>query len=255
MPKADQAAKSTRIRDNQRRSRARRKEYLEDLERRLRRFEKLGVEATQEVQAAGRKAAEENALLRSLLKIRSVTDGEIDAYLQEHRGATSSIAALPSPESVPSKFELETAGRSACGVGSGSGQRCSPLLMPRSGISRAQSTTTTNMLIKRVEGLPSRPLPLPHPGLSLAPLVADVPPINCEEIPKDWSSIPSTHEIRLGSPTRPGAGQLTPCETAAGIITRMRGDPDLQNARAELGCSSESTCMVRNLAIFDLLDR
>ncbi|KAI1915149.1 hypothetical protein LOZ39_003013 [Ophidiomyces ophidiicola] len=252
MPKADQAAKSTRIRDNQRRSRARRKEYLEDLERRLRRFEKLGVEATQEVQAAGRKAAEENALLRSLLKIRSVTDGEIDAYLQEHRGATSSIAALASSKSVPSKSELlETAGHPACGVGSGSGQRRSPLLMPRSGIGRAQSTTATTMLIKRVEGLPSRPLPLPHPGLSLAPLVADVQPTN----PKDWSSTPSMHEIRLGSPTGPGAGQLTPCETAAGIITRMRGDPDLQNARAELGCSSESTCMVKNLAIFDLLDR
>ncbi|KAB8230886.1 bZIP transcription factor [Aspergillus alliaceus] len=65
---------SQRIRDNQRRSRARRKEYIQNLEQRLHRFEVLGVQATQEVQAAGRKVVVENTHLRSLLKLHGVTD-------------------------------------------------------------------------------------------------------------------------------------------------------------------------------------
>ncbi|PGH13056.1 hypothetical protein AJ79_03893 [Helicocarpus griseus UAMH5409] len=72
---------STRIRDNQRRSRARRKEYLQDLEKRVRKFEQQGVHATIEVQAAARKVARENELLRSLLRLRGATTGEIEGYL------------------------------------------------------------------------------------------------------------------------------------------------------------------------------
>ena len=64
----DHVTSSARVRDNQRRSRARRKEYTLGLEERLRRFESLGVEVTREVQAAGRKVAAENALLWSLLR-------------------------------------------------------------------------------------------------------------------------------------------------------------------------------------------
>ncbi|KAE8390144.1 hypothetical protein BDV23DRAFT_183837 [Aspergillus alliaceus] len=90
--KANQISTSQRIRDNQRRSRARRKEYIQNLEQRLHRFEVLGVQATQQVQAAGRKVVMENTHLRSLLKLHGVTDQDIQEYL----AARSSAFIYPS---------------------------------------------------------------------------------------------------------------------------------------------------------------
>ena len=53
-----------RVRENQRRSRARRKEYLEELEARLRNYETLGVQASIDVQHSARAVLVENARLR-----------------------------------------------------------------------------------------------------------------------------------------------------------------------------------------------
>merc|ERR1712225_68184 len=71
-----------RIRDNQRRSRARRKEYLQELEIRLRQCELQGVEASSEIQGAARKVAEENKRLRALLSQQGVREDSIEVYLQ-----------------------------------------------------------------------------------------------------------------------------------------------------------------------------
>lgn len=75
-------ANLARIRDNQRRSRARRKEYLQELEARLRQCELQGVEASSEIQTAARRVAEENKKLRTLLSQQGVRDESIEAYLQ-----------------------------------------------------------------------------------------------------------------------------------------------------------------------------
>ncbi|KAJ6088234.1 hypothetical protein N7486_009495 [Penicillium sp. IBT 16267x] len=85
----DYATASARIRENQRRSRTRRKEYIQQLEQRLSAFEKLGVEATQEVQKAGRKVATENDLLRSLLMLHGITKSQIEEYLESRRRPTN----------------------------------------------------------------------------------------------------------------------------------------------------------------------
>ncbi|OAG44518.1 hypothetical protein AYO21_01008 [Fonsecaea monophora] len=53
---------------NQRRCRARRQVYIEDLERRIREHEAQGVQATAEVQLAARRVAEENRALREEVK-------------------------------------------------------------------------------------------------------------------------------------------------------------------------------------------
>jgi hypothetical protein len=95
----------TRVRDNQRRSRARRKEYIQHLEQRLRSFESQGVVASQEIQQAGRKVARENSLRRSLLLLRGVTQDEIEDFLKSHAeytprvmlGSTSAISRPVTP--------------------------------------------------------------------------------------------------------------------------------------------------------------
>lgn len=42
------------------------------------------------------------------------------------------------------------------------------------------------------------------------------------------------------------------CERAARIIASMRGNDDVESLRPELGCSTDRTCMVKNLKIFQL---
>ncbi|KFY31386.1 hypothetical protein V493_01156 [Pseudogymnoascus sp. VKM F-4281 (FW-2241)] len=66
MPDSDEG-NPTRIRNNQRRSRARRKDYLQEIERQLRQCELTGVEASPEIQSAARKVLDENRRLRTLL--------------------------------------------------------------------------------------------------------------------------------------------------------------------------------------------
>ncbi|KAJ5748308.1 uncharacterized protein N7511_010004 [Penicillium nucicola] len=119
-----------RIRDNQRRSRTRRKEYLHDLEQRLRAFEKLGVTATQEVQAAGKKVATENALLRSLLMLHGVTEPQINQYLEVNGESPSSIPSeshLVLPSGL--KGHLQTAPSQPL-----SAYHHSPIILPRNSV-------------------------------------------------------------------------------------------------------------------------
>jgi len=75
-------ANLARIRDNQRRSRARRKEYLQELEARLRQCELQGIEASSEIQQAARGVADENKKLRRLLAQHGVGDDSVEAFLQ-----------------------------------------------------------------------------------------------------------------------------------------------------------------------------
>ncbi len=82
MSSAKEKANLARIRDNQRRSRARRKEYLQELEARLRQCELQGIEASSEIQMAARRVADENRKLRGLLAQHGVGDDSIEAYLQ-----------------------------------------------------------------------------------------------------------------------------------------------------------------------------
>ncbi|KAG7287924.1 hypothetical protein NEMBOFW57_007442 [Staphylotrichum longicolle] len=84
---------STRVRDNQRRSRARKKEYLQDLERRVRQAEQQGVQASAAIQAAARQVAEENQKLRQLLRHHGVNDRNIETYL------SSGVVVVPPGDS------------------------------------------------------------------------------------------------------------------------------------------------------------
>ena len=77
------AAHLARVRDNQRRSRARRKEYLQEVEGRLRECEQTGVAASAEIQAAARRVALENSRLRLLLVRHGVSQEEIQTFLTD----------------------------------------------------------------------------------------------------------------------------------------------------------------------------
>ena len=85
-----------RLRENKRRSRARQKEYLQQLERRCRDYEQSDVQATVEMQVAARKVAEENRLLRSLLKKMGAEDAMVNNWLESQGNAEERLAtSLP----------------------------------------------------------------------------------------------------------------------------------------------------------------
>ncbi|KAK9576878.1 hypothetical protein V6Z93_010326 [Aspergillus fumigatus] len=229
---ADHITSSVRVRENQRRSRARRKEYIRDLELRVRRFESLGVEATLEIQAAGRKVATENALLWKLLRHHGVTQEEILEYIKAH-----AVGYPPCNQySTPSPT---TRGDHLWRLGVSQPTPCLP-----EGNSSLQQMTV-------------RKVALPPLSDSLAKRQGD--------LLRDQSS--SVEQPTAQGITLPGAskieqlnegqytGQSTPCETAARIIMTMRGSPDIREVRSELGCHSESNCMVRNMDIFEVLDK
>ncbi|KAF2129452.1 hypothetical protein P153DRAFT_385661 [Dothidotthia symphoricarpi CBS 119687] len=79
--RTSKAQNLARIRDNQRRSRARRKEYLHELEIKLRSCEQAGIEASSEIQSAARRVLDENKKLRALLYERGVSEQELVAAL------------------------------------------------------------------------------------------------------------------------------------------------------------------------------
>ncbi|KAL7275257.1 hypothetical protein RUND412_001802 [Rhizina undulata] len=89
----------TRIRNNQRRSRARRKEYLEGLEERWKKCQEMGVQANVDLQKAARKVIEENRLLRSILRESGMPDDLVDSRLKELN--TQAIAAAAQDAAPP----------------------------------------------------------------------------------------------------------------------------------------------------------
>ena len=76
-------SKQERIRDNQRRSRARRQEYLEDLEQRLRDCHSTCREADLQ-RAAFLDLQRENNYLRELLKLAGLSTNLIDSFIRQH---------------------------------------------------------------------------------------------------------------------------------------------------------------------------
>jgi hypothetical protein len=83
------------------RSRARRKEYLHELEAKLRSYEQIGIEASSEIQSAARRVLDENRKLRLLLHEKGVSESQIMVALEEmpdrryeHDTATSRLHAM-----------------------------------------------------------------------------------------------------------------------------------------------------------------
>lgn len=107
-------ASANRIRDNQRRSRARRKAHLEDVQRSLRLCQAQGVEAAAEIQRAARKVAEENRALRMLLRRVGVEDGRVEEFLREMGGSQGIGAERVTGGAVDELEEVMRPRRAAC---------------------------------------------------------------------------------------------------------------------------------------------
>lgn len=256
-------ANLARIRDNQRRSRARRKEYLQELESKYRQCEQLGVEASAEIQAAAKKVVEENRRLRALLKQQGFSESDIDGMAGEDTHAANALESLIGQ-------------RKKCVPASANGSRCQsatpshrlpitpapPGLQPRptqfsasseAGVRTPQYSGSHSALPSNITTTTASHTSSSHATYSLTsgPSQFHLPAMDYGlpyDDPYAWSTI-------YQPPSQPANSGNTSCHAAADAIRVIK--PDVGNElEDEMGCSTDgSDCQVSNGQIFNIMDR
>ncbi|KAK3318458.1 hypothetical protein B0H66DRAFT_238578 [Apodospora peruviana] len=263
-----------RIRENQRRSRARRREYVQELEQRLRLVELQGIEASAEIQVAARKVADENRRLRVLLNNHGFEDESIERYLAsssstappQHHGGAGSSAQMLRQLLVPRRPSLLDYG----GPTTPSfleGQQQQPLMAPTSsavdnaGMSFEGSNTDdlrppfaaanpyTNVGRETVGGY----------DYGMAGIL-QCPPLEQQHehnrIRSSLSAAPTSYSS--SSPPRSSSTRTSPgnnnCSMATDLISSMVGADPFQ-VRATLGCAPGADCAVDNMTVSNAIDQ
>jgi hypothetical protein len=234
------------IRENQRRSRARHRQYVESLEARLRSYECRGVQATIEMQVAARAIAAENRALRGLLQAHGIKGTDIDNYLhveldETPSGARSDSAHGPVYDTAGS---VTSAGRLSEG---------SQPDKPSSAYSEPERRPQSMQQQKRTKS----------PGEQTSHDPRDITDCGCKDqncgSPSETSSQGRWHALDrarvLGADLRHGATPWeTPCQEAALILAQLRGEADPKDVRDDLGCLEGDLCVIRNTELFRIMD-
>ncbi|KAI1430925.1 hypothetical protein GGR50DRAFT_690122 [Xylaria sp. CBS 124048] len=216
------AADTAQNRQNQQRSRARRKAYVAELEARVRAFEEAGVEATLEMQQAARGVAWVNARLMELLATKGVGRDEVDSFLRR----------------AGEESESESAG-----AGAGGGE----------GMSWEQRTSKRGL---GLEGLLSDGQRGGRATEASCGHASNHPPSGgkesfirvCDGVSETPKQIPS---VATGDASR---ALVTSCDDAASIIADFQGHGDVLLARKVLRCGDAADCHVKNTRLFQLMD-
>ena len=250
---ASTIAPAVRIRENQRRARARRKELIDDLKSRTRDYEMRGVMATVQVQEAARKVLLENRRLRALLVEKGVPTAEIEAFLHGYDHDSSFTVALPTPE--PADI-IDTQSQATLSV-----DIQQPVEM--------HASDTTNQLVSAAS-LPAVPMDIGFESASQADKTGKFVG-SSSDMELLGPSEQGEKDLGRGSPSllehvsdcycpemEPVPGQTqsseTECSVAANILAGFRGHGDAEQARAELGCPDTTQCSITNAALLHALD-
>lgn len=242
----------TRIRDNQRRSRARQKEYLHELESKLQNFERLGVTASLEIQAAARNVLEENKRLRRLLQSAGIAYPEnqlVDGPSnREQKPSQAEVLEQKLGGYRPRDRPCDRPCGRPCGektVGPGIDEKTSPQLP------HLQSPSSPRL----------KPLALPPQCVSTAPNTTAIPapPPVAEPDPELQPMVTFPEQ---NNPTNPvtdppkSSGNTCSCAFAANIIMNMRADLGANDVNKALGCDDPSPgCIVETARVFTTVDQ
>lgn len=239
-----------RIRNNQRRSRARRNEHMRNLEEQLREYELRGVQASSSLQTAARSVVWENSRLRSLLRWKGVKDAEVESYLKfdmhdSDDGASDGLSA----RSILSSYTQSACGQEHLTASSSNTSHQKPMME----LTQRDSTC--------MDQPPKSPCALTAQGDVDCPQLSTCPGTNKDRLIESQRS-PSQDTLCLHSSTdrlekgKRAQNNMTPCMEAAMIIVSMNnGSLSMEEANAELGCTPVNDCYVDNLTVFRVMDR
>jgi len=277
---------------NQRASRARKRDYVTDLEARVRQFETEGIKIHTDIQTAARAVNEENLLLKQLLASRfDVHEDEWKTYLMIERLKREKVeleALGPhAPDKIREKISYTDARianlrmmehhlqlqrrttvvektkdksqreitPSDAALQSDADARGTGTPQGTGTIETDADTTSNTVHPQRDRRLqPSRTYP-PSPALLQADniVMASSSP-DCSPAPTHVSQ--RVHDVPADAvPVCLSHANSTPCEQAAAIIASMRGAAESQEIWPELGCSSMKSCRVDNMRLFRMLDQ
>ena len=211
------AAQTEKNRVNQRNFRARRQVYIRELQEEIRALKEERLQATKEVQTAAREVLEENRKLRWVIeRSLGVSGRELDVYLN---GVTPQ-GHQPTSNSNTSPTYLATPSSKQYTMSTVQTSTSSPAFNP-------------NQPPRRLDSHEDR-----RPNESI--FVQDV-------ILPNATSVPSDSYIKT-------KGDRS-CEEAAMIIASLRSGVSSDDIYSELGCSTDKSCAVNNMSVFELLDR
>lgn len=232
------------------RSRARRKEYLQEIEAKLRSCEQLGIEASAEIQSAARKVLEENKKLRSLLLECGMSDADIVAALGSSTDkAFDQISSTQALNRVLARrsASLESSARSS--IARPSRATSMPRQLPTvpslsipsarpTALSSCGSLSPTSI----VSSMGASPPALCRASLYTAPTARQDLDMKAEEVQYDYP-FETTQNQQWAYPQAytyasdpVGYYSTSSCVDAANIIRTMRSDPN-QSYHTDQGCA------------------
>ncbi|KAK6539984.1 hypothetical protein TWF694_008817 [Orbilia ellipsospora] len=231
---SNKKANAIRIRDNQRKSRAKHKEFVDSLQQRLREYETKGIQASAQMQQAARKVALENQRLRMLLQQNGVSPAEVDRFLSSFHDQTG----LGAEARTPSDFVPKPQG-------------CKRQIFSSDKAHEIRKQASPNRVCFNDEVASSGMDKRDSTKGCQSTIFGDASKTGCE-----GASIESSASPIDGSPAI-DSNLETPCQTVANIMLQMRGDGDEQTVLSELsrlGCENPASCTMKNTKVFQILD-
>lgn len=287
-------ASQSQNRENQRRSRARRREYVEDLQRRLQEYERRGVEATLQMQQAAKAVALENEMLRGLLHARGVSQHDIDGYCRSFSRTGCETETVPGSYSSRRVPVMTATRRQSCGDGftemmSRPRRTTAKSLQPSTHPSSSAPAAAEPLEATHSRAATSIP-PTSEPEDSAMAIIeshddrghnlnhdhnSDDDSLRASQVPRRdptelWNNCPETSTLSGSDilppmpdcycppdPTisTPGPTMTAmPCEVAIRIIVDLQCYMDSARARELLDCVGGNDCLVQNSKLFRILD-
>jgi hypothetical protein len=260
-----------RLRENQRRSRERRKELIEDLQQRLQNHERQQVQATVSVQLAAKRVMHENALLRALLRQKGTSDQEITDCIRNNQNAAEfplySLNVLNSePKSNLSVIPVDRAlsKRSATKIDYIEQSHAQQEYLKdqylgyvHEGHGQGRSWYVNTPQLDPSLGTVSQTSPKHGKPIHFGPINSIKDPSTIPHLQQQGDLFHVSRCNNLDVPDHETAVE-TPilemsCERAAGIIAGMRGNGDEELAKFELGCCGERLCKVDNMKVLEVM--
>lgn len=213
----------------------------------MREYEERGVQATLEMQQAARTVAIENSRLRMLLRRRGVADNEVDAFLSSFseenppKGVTRVKRAKRQPQPTSSGENHSQ------GTGPAPSQRISGMAPASPGIENRSPDRLAVLADASAQqdccgGKTQCTMNPNGSGTENSAQVFTNPSMNTPG---------TSHGATPGDLTSP---TTMSCTDAAEIVAEMQGHGDSDLAKAALGCGSQRECIVKNTALFQILE-